>query len=342
MKKSDKIRGWALVGTGWLAGDNLAPAINMASSAKLVAVHSRDKERGTAFAAKYGIEKSYDSFGEMLSDPEVEVVYIASPNSLHASQTIQAAEAGKHILCEKPMALTIEDCERMVEACRKNGVKLGIGFQNRHHPGHVEARRLISSGEVGNITLATVQYSHDWMDFSWSGWRADPRIAGGGSLVAMGVHCLDLLRFLLGQEVEEVLALSDAKWLGKPVEETILISLKFENGPFAFVVTGLHVPRPHNDVVIYGTKARITGVDTVGMPLKGHLQVTGDNINKKIEYSFPDSLVGNFVYQAEAFNRCLEEDTEPNASGADGLEMTRLTLSILESAKKGKSIRIRR
>ena len=340
MSKPDKVRGWAVVGTSWFASDYIAPAINKASGSRLVAVHSRDKARGTAFAAKHGIERSYDSYSEMLSDPEVEVVHIVTPHHLHASQTIEAAEAGKHVLCEKPMALTIEDCECMIKTCRKNGVKLGIGFQNRHHPAHVEARRLISSGEAGNIAFVTAQNNHGWMEFHLSGWRADPAMAGGGSLMGMGLHCVDLLRFLLAQEVEEVSALSDAKWIGKPVEETILINLKFENGPFGSVIAGFHVPRPNNDVVIHGTKARITGVDTIGMPMKGHLQVTTDN--SKTEYPFADWVIGKYVYEIEAFNRCLEEDTEPNASGADGLEMVRLALSILESAKQQRSVRIKR
>lgn len=340
MSKPDKTRGWAVVGTSWFANDYIAPAINAASSAKLVAVHSRDKARSAAFAAKHGIERSYDSYREMLSDPEVEVVHIATPNHLHTPQTIEAAEAGKHVLCEKPMSLTIEDGEHMIETCRKNNVKLGVGFQNRHHPAHVQARRLILSGEAGDITLVTAQYNHPWMDFHLSGWRADPSIAGGGSLMGMGAHCIDLLRFFLAQEVEEVSAISDAKWIDKSLEETILINLKFKNGPFGSVIAGFHVPRPYNDVVIHGTKARIRGVDTIGMPMKGHLQVTTDS--SKTEYPFPESITGKYVHEIEAFNRCLEEDTEPSASGTDGLEMVRLTLSILESAKQQRSIRIKR
>ena len=340
MSESDKERGWAIVGTSWFADTYIAPAINEASGSRLVAVHSRDKARGAAFAAKHGIERSYDSYSEMLADPEVKVVHIVTPHHLHVSPTTQAAEAGKHVLCEKPMALTIEDGERMIEACQKNGVKLGIGFHNRHHPAHVEARRLISSGEVGDITLVTAQNNHGWMDFQFSGWRTDPAMAGGGSYMGMGIHAIDLLRFFLAQEVEEVSAISDAKWIGRPIEETILINLKFENGPFGSVIAGLHVPRPHNDVVIHGTKSRITGVDTIGMPMKGHLQVTTDN--SKTEYPFPDWVIGKYVYEVEAFNKCLEEDTEPNASGADGLEMIRLALAILESAKQQSSVRIKR
>ena len=243
---NSKAIGWAIAGTGLFADSYIAPALKVASGTRLVAVYSRDKERGAAFANKHGIERSYDSYNELLSDPDIEVLHIATPNSLHAQQVIEAAEANKNILCEKPMALTIQDCESMIEACARNMVKLGVGFQNRHHPGHVEARRLISSGEAGSITLAIANYSHGWMDSTLSGWRDDPVMAGGGSLIGMGVHCIDLLRFLLALEVEKVMALSDAKWIDKPVEETILVNLKFENGPFGSVIAGFHVPRANN------------------------------------------------------------------------------------------------
>ena len=125
MSKLDKERGWAVVGTSWFADTYIAPAINEVGGSRLVAVHSRDKARGAAFAAKHGIERSYDSYSEMLADPEVKVVHIVTPHYLHASPTIQAAEAGKHVLCEKPMALTIEDGERMIEACQKKRGEAG-------------------------------------------------------------------------------------------------------------------------------------------------------------------------------------------------------------------------
>ncbi|MBI2832747.1 MAG: Gfo/Idh/MocA family oxidoreductase [Chloroflexi bacterium] len=338
MTSHAKNRGWGIVGTGWLASNYIAPALAKATNTRLVAVYSRDKSRGADFAAKHGAERSYDSFDMLASDPDVKVVHLTSPNALHAEQTIRLAEAGKHVLCEKPMAITVADCERMVEACRKNKVKLGLGFQNRHHPAHIEARRLIQSGATGKIALASVQYSRS-LNKSLSGWRAEPAMAGAGALVGMCIHCLDLLRFLLGQEVETVVALTDEKWTGLPLEETVLVILKFENGPFCHVVSGMHIPRSYNDVVIYGTKSRITGSCTVGMPLQGKLLVLSDASTSGMEVA--TSEIGNFIAEIEAFNRCIEEDREPNASGADGLEMVRLTNAILESSKQGKAVRLR-
>lgn len=339
MNTSNKPVGWAIVGTGMLADTFVAPALKTMKSVKLVAVHSRDRLRGIAFATKYQIERSYDSYSEMLADPEVEAVHIITPNNLHAPQTIEAAKAGKHVLCEKPMANSIEECERMIEACKENRVKLGVGFQMRFHPAHLEACKIISSGKIGDVTLATLQYSHG-LTGTWAGWRADPAMSGGGgALLGMGIHLIDLLRYLFGQEVEEVTALSDAKWLKKPIDDTILIDLKFANGPFASIISGIHVPNSCNDIVIYGTKARIRGIDTLGMPMKGKLELVGNNV-EKIEHTFPESPLANYVSQAEAFNKCIREDIEPFVTGADGLEMVRLAMAILESTKLGKAIKV--
>ncbi len=340
MKEDIKGRGWAIVGLGKHADVYLAPAIQKASGARLAAVCSRDKAKAEAFAAKHGAERAYGSFEDMLSDPAVEVVHVATPNSLHADQVVQAAKAGKHVLCEKPMALTVGECERMIEVCRKSGVKLGVGFQNRHHPAHVETRRLIASGVAGDVMYASAQYAHGWVDRSLAGWRADPEMSGGGSLMGAGLHCLDLLRFLLGKEVEEVVAVTDAGQPNRPVDEIVLCVLKFRHGPYAYAASGLHIPRSYNDLVIYGTKARITGSGTVGTQLLGELRVDSDGLVARTQFPVVDAVVGCYVRQVEDFGKAIDQDIEPDASGLDGLEMVRLAQAILESSRTGKPVRL--
>ena len=196
--------GWGIIGIGIHANSYMAPAISKAANTKLVAVCHRSMERAGEFAAKHGVERAYESFEKMIADPEVDVVYVATPNNLHARHTIQAAEAGKHVLCEKPMALTEADCASMIEACNKNKVKLGIDFQLRYHPAHTEAHRLIQVGKIGVIYVVKAQCCRGFMRGHWEGtWRDELSITGAGALSAMGVHPIDLLRFLLDSEVEE-------------------------------------------------------------------------------------------------------------------------------------------
>ncbi len=343
MNEGYTTRGWAVVGLGKHADVYLAPAIQKARGARLAAVCSRGRAKAEAFAAKHGADKSYDSFEQLLSDPDVEVVVIATPNSMHADQTVLAAQAGKHVLCEKPMATTVSEGERMIEACRKHRVKLGVDFQNRHHPAHQEARRLIASGALGDITYASAQYAHGRIGGSLTGWRADVGMSGGGgSLYGAGLHCLDLLRFLIGKEVEEVVAVTDVGQLDRVVDETVLTILSFGNGTYGYAASGLHIPRSHNDLIVYGTKARITGTGTVGMQLVGEIRVDSDGLISRSEFPVADSICGSYIRGVEAFNAAIEQDTEPDASGLDGLEMVRVAQAVLESSRTGRAVRISR
>jgi predicted dehydrogenase len=149
--------GWALVSPGKHADSLVAPAISIAEDTQLVAVCSRDQARADAFAAKHGAQAAYTSLEDLVADARVDAVFIASPNFLHAPYTTIAAQAGKHVLVEKPMAVRVDEAVEMVRTCRAHDVKLGVGFHMRYHPGHQEARRLIGEGVLGTITLVQAQ-----------------------------------------------------------------------------------------------------------------------------------------------------------------------------------------
>ncbi|MFC1943698.1 Gfo/Idh/MocA family protein [Chloroflexota bacterium] len=333
--------GWGIIGIGIHANSYMAPAISRAANTKFVAICHRSMERAKEFATKHGVERAYDSFEKMLDDPKVDVVYVATPNNLHAQYTIQAAEAGKHVLCEKPMALTETECEHMIEACNKNKVKLGIDFQLRYHPAHAEAHRLIQDGKIGEIYVVKAQYCHGFMHGHWEGtWRDEPNITGAGALSAIGVHPIDLLRFLLDSEVEEVHALCAIQTPYHIVDEMVYAILKFRNGVHGVVIAGLLAPRSDNDVVLYGSQAKITCKGTVGMPLQGELLVEGDVINLRMAFPTNDLTPGNYIRVVEAFNNCIEENTELDISGYNGLQMVRISNAILESSHQGKAVRI--
>ncbi len=329
--------GWGVVGTGDYVANHVAHALATTPGARLAGVYSRDKSKGEDFARTHGASRSYESFESMLADPEIEVVHVTSPNHLHPEHTILAAQAGKHVLCEKPMALTVADCEEMIDACRANGVKLGVGFENRHHPAHIEMRRLVETGAVGEIPVVTVQYSR-WLHRSIDGWRANPALSGGGSLMGLGVHCLDTIRFILAAEAAQVVAFTDERLGGRPVDELVLAVVRLENGTFCQIVSGINVPRSHNDVVLYGDKARVQSLDTLGMYLQGALEIVAGDVTTRTMY--PRSDVGTLVRQIEAFHRSIAEDSEPNASGEDGRRMVVLTDAILKSSRDGVAVTV--
>ncbi len=150
--------GWAIISTGRHADNKIAPAINAAPHAHLAAVYSRDQGRAEAFAERHGAAAAYDSIEATLQDARVDAVFITSPNALHATHTLQAAQAGKHVLTEKPMATTRGDTIAMIDACQRHGVTLGVGFHLRYHPAHLEAHRALREGALGTVALVQGQW----------------------------------------------------------------------------------------------------------------------------------------------------------------------------------------
>ncbi len=280
--------GWGIVSTGRHPDLKIVPAMKLAEGNKIVGVYSRDRKRAEAFGRKHGIPSAYDSLPELLKNPDIQAVFIASPNSLHAGHTKMAAEAGKHVLVEKPMAVNVGEALEMVRTCRRHGVKLGVGFHLRHHPGHLRARQLISEGILGNINLAQAQFFFpDQRGVvtlprrpALSQWWEDPAMTGGAySIMGMGVHALDLLQCLLAQPITEVAALTDGQTAEKPLEEIAAVALRFRGGAMGTMCCGRRVPDTRNDALIYGTKGRVWLKDTLYEPLRGKLEVTSDAMN---------------------------------------------------------------
>lgn len=335
--------GWAIVSVGQHPDLRMAPAIRESGEARLLAVCSRDRGRAQAFARKHGAEAAYDSIEALLRHPGVDALYVASPNALHARHAVAAARAGKHVLCEKPMALTEQDGRAMIEACRVAGVKLGVCFHLRHHPAHREMRRLIQSSAVGEVTLAEAQWTFGKRGFAQpppnaplQAWREDPDLAGGGTMMGTGVHCIDLLRFLLARDITHVVALTSGHTEALPLETTACFALRFQGGLLAQVTASRVVADPRNDVAVYGTKARLRGVNTLNNFFIGEMETAAGNTASRVEY-----LRGN-AYQSmvEAFQDAVRENREPSASGEDGLRCIQVTNAVFESARAGRVVRL--
>src|SRR5262249_5997359 len=151
--------GWGIVSTGKHPDVKIAPAMAAAAGGELVAVYSRDQQRAEAFAQKHGARAAYSQLDELLNDSRVDGVFVSSPNALHFEHVVSAAEAGKHVLCEKPMATTMADALRMLKTCRHAGVTLGVAFNLRQHPAYIRARELVAAGTLGRIVLAQAQWA---------------------------------------------------------------------------------------------------------------------------------------------------------------------------------------
>ena len=345
--------GWALVSTGRHADTVLAPAIAHAAETHLVAVCSREQAHADAFAATHGAQAAYTSLATLLTDARVEVVCIASPNFLHAPYTVLAAQAGKHVFVEKPMALSVPDAVTMVQTCHAQGVQLGVGFHLRHHPGFHEARRLIGEGTLGTITLVHAQWGlgvrgqveispaqlmamrsgprSDW-------WGTPDQLGGAFAMMAQGVHCVDVLHFLLGQHVVEVAALTDGQTPAQPLERVATLCLRFSAGTLGTVTCGFKMPDAKNDATLYGSHGRMVLAQALGTTLQGSLEVVSETVQTRQTYA-PDPL-GLYTRQIEAFTRAIQHQEAPIASGLDGLHAVQVTEAMIASAAQGRTVQL--
>ncbi len=338
--------GWAIAGIGSHSDLKIAPAMKLAKDSRLVAAYSRDQGRADAFADAHGADAAYSSLDAMLADSRVDAVFVASPNHLHAPQTIMSAAAGKHVLVEKPMANSVSAASAMVDACRDHGVTLGLGFELRFHPAHLWAKQLIDAGAIGRVRLAHGQWGRgnrgEPEHLPRTGlreWWETPELIGEASvLVGLGVHVFDLMRFLLSEEVVEVVAMTDGQTDQQPLEHIATIALRMSSGTISQVMCGRMLPDTQNDLALYGSDGRITTKETIWEARLGRAEIVSAAVNQSESYEY--DYLANFVAELDDFRDALEHSRAPSAVGEDGLAAARITTAAIESAKTGKAVKI--
>jgi 1,5-anhydro-D-fructose reductase (1,5-anhydro-D-mannitol-forming) len=324
---------WGIIGLGRIADSEIAPAIGASPRGRVHAVVSRDQGRADIFAARHGAARALTSFEDLLIDPGVDAVYIATPNALHAAEVVAAAQAGKHVMCDKPLALNVADAERAVAACEQAGVRLGITFQTRFHDNFDRFREIVQDGTLGDIRVAQVEMSAGRTLLK--GWRTDPALAGLGTINNIGVHAFDLLRYIFGAEVQEVTTMTGHEE-GLVPETLALVLLRFTNGALGYVNVNQSVAFPQADITVYGTKGRVVGRACTRMNMEGTLTVTTEDGETIIEtasfHAYRNAVM--------AFEEAVEEGREPSPSGLDGLRSARLTAAIADSLSTGRTVAV--
>ena len=250
---------WGIIGCGDVAERKGGPSLYHAEGSRLLAVMSRNLAKAKAFAHRHGAERIYDSVEQLLADPDIDAVYIATPVSLHCPYTIQAAEAGKHVLCEKPMGMNVAECEQMIAACRKNGVSLMVAYYRRRFPNIMKMKELIVSGAIGDVVLAKV-HTHSPISIpplENPPWRFQPGLSGGGVLMDIGCHRLDLLLYLLG-DVEDVSGQAKNLSLPFPVDDSVVFRMWFRSGALAVGSFHWNIPVKADSLEVFGTKGKLS------------------------------------------------------------------------------------
>jgi 1,5-anhydro-D-fructose reductase (1,5-anhydro-D-mannitol-forming) len=326
--------GWAVIGCGDITDKRGAPAINAQPDSHLVAFQSRTAAQAELFARKYGAERWTTSREELLSDPEVDAVYVATEHHRHCEDVLAAAEAGKHVLCEKPMANSVAYCRRMIDACRDNGVALQVAYYRRYYPKIIRMRELLLAGAIGTPVSASIHLASrvdsavvDTRDGPGAhGWRLRPEISGGGALVDTGSHRLDLLCFLLG-EPAQVAAFVDRVELpaGSPDMESLLI--RMASGVHVVTRHGLRTGSP-DELEIVGSEGVLSATPVDGPTLSLR--------NAEGEQTWELPKHGNVHYPLfDDFTCRVLAGKPPQFTGEDGLQASRIIEAAYRSAATG-------
>lgn len=250
---------WGILGAGDIARKHMAPAMQNAPGHRLAAIMRRDPLQAQAFAADFGVDRVYTSAQDLVNDPTLDAVYIATPPSSHAELTALAARAGKHVLCEKPIASTVPEARAMIDVCAQHGVRLMICHYQRWNTRHQKLRQWIADGVIGRVVSVRLNFS-SYSPPAQDAWRHSRALAGGGPIMDLGSHCLDLLMYTCGP-IETSAVLTDSLAYASDVEDTASMLLRLSSGAQATVTThwSARVPDPEtsNAIEVWGTEGTI-------------------------------------------------------------------------------------
>jgi predicted dehydrogenase len=249
---------WGLIGCGDIAQKRIAPALRDSSVCELVAVSRAQAHRAESFATQFGARKWYADWPELVIDPEIDAVYVATPVHLHAEQTIAAADAGKHVLCEKPMAMNVAESDRMIAACRANNVKLGVAYYRHFYPVIDRIKTVIGSGEIGKPVLAQIN-AFEWFDPPADhprSWLLKQNVAGGGPMFDFGCHRIEVLLHVFGG-ITHVTAQTAKTLFDREVEDTAAALFKFASGVCGTLTVSHAAREPRDTFDVFGSQGSI-------------------------------------------------------------------------------------
>jgi predicted dehydrogenase len=320
---------WGLIGCGDIAGKRVAPALRDSSLCEFVAVSRARSELAESFAKQFAAKKWYAAWEDLLLDDEIEAVYIATPVGLHATQTVAAAEAGKHVLCEKPMAMNAGECDRMIAACRANKVKFGVAYYRHFYPVIGRVKEIIQAGDIGVPVLAQINAfeSFDPKPGHPRYWLLRRDQSGGGPMFDFGCHRIEVLANILGPIVE-VKATTANVLFDREVEDTATALFKFEGGAGGVLAVTHAAREPQDTLDIFGS------LGSIHVPLlnEGTMRVISDQ-GERVELHPPDAnlhapLIRDFV-------EAVLSDREPAVNGETGRAVALIEDEIYEQGASG-------
>ena len=323
---------WGLIGCGDIARKRVAPALRDTQFSELIAVSRARFDLAATFAKDFGAKRWYAEWRDLLSDDEINAVYIATPVHLHAAQAIAAAEAGKHVLCEKPMAMNLQECDLMIDAARSKGVKLGIAYYRHFYPVVERVKEIIKSGEIGVPALAQIE-AFEWFDPAPGdprSWLLQKSLAGGGPMFDFGCHRIEVLLNIFGP-ISEVKALIANTVFEREVEDTAAALFRFAGGVCVLLSVSHAAAEAKDTLNIFGSLGSIH----VSILNQGKMRVIG-KLGERYEVHSPAANL--HVPLVEDFTNAVLENREPAVSGETGRTVARVEAEIYRQAVDAKNV----
>lgn len=323
--------GYAVVGLGRIA-KHFMEGVRASSASQITGLVSGHRDKADRIAADYKVPAgsiySYDNFDSIADNKAIQAVYIALPNSMHAEYTIRAAKAGKHVLCEKPMAVSVSECEAMIAACRAANVKLMIAYRCHFEPMNLRAVKLLRDGAIGQIQTIESTYG---FNIRPGEWRLDRKMAGGGPLFDVGIYALNACRYLTGEEPSDIYGYAsviDRDGRFNTVEENVSWTMKFPSGILASCAT------TYGGVMsgfyrVHGSKGWLEADPAFnydGLHLRAEYGTT--HLDEPSQNRDPYQ----FTLQSDHFSQCIRENKEPKTPGEEGLKDMQYITRIYKSA----------
>lgn len=337
---------WGVIGCGGIADRRTLPGMMLADNAELVAVMDAYLPVAEKVKEKYNAKYAFDNIEALLALDEIQAVYIASPVFCHKEQALAAAKAKKHILIEKPMALTSEESKEIAAVCEAEGVKLGVGLMMRFHSYHQEMKKLVEAGKLGDIVSMRAQLTCWYPDIPGN-WRQNKDLSGGGALMDMGIHCIDILQYITGLNATAVTGFAHTQTFNYNADDSSIIVMKMENGALAMVDANFNIPdaAAKCKLEIYGTKGSIMAEGTISQVEGGDVSIlisddslaydAAQNRDELIPVKLDVPLGNMYTKEIESFGRAIENDTDPAITAAEGIFVQQICERAYQASEDG-------
>ena len=327
---------WGFIGASTIARQYVLDAVRARGEGEVVTVMSADAERARAFAAAHGIVRATTSLDELVNAPDVDAVYVSTTNEFHRAQTLAAAGAGKHVLCEKPLALSMAEAREMVEACRAAGVVMGTNHHLRNAGTHRAMREAIRAGRIGRPIAARVMHAVS-LPPHLHGWRLHRPEAGGGVILDIAVHDADTLRFVLDDDPVEAVALAQSAGMASAgLEDGVMGVIRFKSGLIAQCHDAFTIGHAGTGFEVHGSEGSLIARDVMTQKPVGTVVLRNEAGEEALAFDREEL----YVHSLGLFHAAVRGEGAPSATGEDGLWSLATALALVESARSGRAVAV--